>query len=283
VNRRLQRRLEGLLDELREGRVEADRDAERAREEGNLAGHYDLSLDMELPEALWALERWDEACARYRRNADMLSSLRELHLSRDPEYPVDELSHWEAATLIKAGRLGAGRKRLAEAVAYWSAEPHQELKLAELALHGAQAGMPELKPLVDGAAAARAELPGEGERDLLRYEPAEAALLLGDREGAREAVEAAAPAELVARERPGYLFPAPLDRALADAIGGLRELLALGPGGDSRPAVEAFEEAMLGFLEFGGLDWNVYFMRLDARLATDVEAGRQPDPNPCAK
>src|SRR5262245_34310901 len=89
-----------------EAQIAADAAAETARRAGRIDEYFDRSLHLQLPDTCWALERWDEARHWYRHNAGILMEKRAWHAEYpDPEYPTDELSDWEATTLVKAGRL----------------------------------------------------------------------------------------------------------------------------------------------------------------------------------
>lgn len=276
-----------------DAQVEDEAEAKSARKAGDMPEFFDLSLHMELADLCWALEKWDEARHWYRHNANVLKERRLWRAENlGPEAQTDGISDWEASTFIKAGDLEAGREYLRRAITYWQQQPNPELKLTEMGLHAAQAGIPELATYVSSVIAARQELPGGSDmaakqaRKTLHYEPAEVNLLLGRWDGLRAEIKILKEGQSLAEASPGVVFPEPLQTALAAASRGLVLLVALHaqelePEPGRQAAKQAFEEAMLNFYRFSGhIDWDIYFMRLNSRLADDLADGKTPNVTP---
>lgn len=278
-----------------EAQVVDDKEAQIALEAGDMPTYFDLSLHMQLADVCWALEKWDEAKHWYRHNAHVLMERRlwrAQHLT--PESRTEGLLDWEASTFVKAGDLQAGREYLQRAVAYWRDRPDSDLKLTELGLHAAQAGLPDLAANVSSIVRARQDLaggngPDAGQvRQLLHYEFAEVNLLLGRWDDFRADTEVLKQGIQLAEKCANPAFPEPLQAALVAASRGLQTLALLQDDAIDRKkgrqeARQAFEEAMLNFYRFTGqIDWDLYFMRLSSRLADDLAAGRAPDVNPFA-
>lgn len=296
MKRELRTILEAQYHEDVEWKDKNEREAEAARRAGNEEQYLELAVHTRLPDTCWALERWDEARQWYRHNARVLMERHAWHAKHpDPDYPLDGLLDWEAITLIKAGDLKQGRPHLEKAITHVRKEPDAELGLSELGLHAAQAGVNRLAKYAIEVDRAREELPGGKSkagktiRTLLRYEPAQVALLLGQWDTLQDHLKELAVAERLVDQHPGQAYPEPLERALVAAIQGLRateELRqgAVAPKAGRDVARHAFGEAMLHFFEFGGrTDWNTYFMRLNCQLADDLADGREPNPNPFAE
>ena len=78
----------------------------------------------------------------------------------------------------------------------------------------------------------------------------------------------------------GIAFPVPLQNALVCASRGLKIVASMytdeiEPELGQEAAKQAFEESMLHFYHFSGrVDCNLYFMRLNTRLADELAAGR---------
>lgn len=291
--------LGGLLESDYRQEVEAQTadyaEAEESRQSGAMADYFDLMTHVNLPDTCWALEKWDEAKRVYRENARVMTEARAWHAKHSgPNYPLEERSDLAAANVVKAGDLTAGREHLKRAVAYRLTRKPNALVLSMLGLHAAQAGLPELAAHAKSVVTARQELPGgEGAeagraRELLHYEPAQVNLLLGGWDEFQENVKAFEEGAKLVEGNPGLAFPEPLQQALVAASRGMAALAGLRAGASESKAARdaagaAFEEAMLGFYKFGGgVDWNLYFMRLNTRLADDLAAGREPNPNPFA-
>jgi hypothetical protein len=268
--------LERLLAEDLAWQARNEAEAEEARAAGDLARYHDLRVHERLPDTCWALGRWHDARRWYRHNAEARLGGREWHVRNSgPTYPIDELSDREAVALVKGGMLDAAGPALERALTYWRSEPASSLVLGELGLHAAQAGRADLAGDAALAREARKELSNDPERsELLAYEPAQVAVLLGRQDEARHELE-----RLEEAERLEPILPDPLQDALLAALRGLRALV----DGDPGDAQQAFEAAMERFYAFTGqLDANVYFMRLNWRMAADLADGRKPDPNPLA-
>jgi len=266
-------------------------EAEEARRNGDVEGYLTLARHGRLPDTCWALELWDEARSAYRHNAAVLTERRGLLERSDPEELIDELIDEEAATLVKAGHLERGRVCLERAMDHFGDDPDWEVIRAELGLYAAQAGRRDLARHAGEALEARAELSEQSSREArlvvgsLQYESAQAAVLLGDWERAREELERAARVQEIVEQRPGRAFDPSLEEAIAAALRGLSELALLRERrGDAGSARAHFEAAMLAFYRFeDSTDVNTYFLRLNTRLADDLAAGREPDPNPFAE
>ena len=278
-----------------EAQAADDDAAEPARHAGEMDRYFDLSLHLQLPDTCWAMEKWDEARHWYRHNARILMEKRAWHAEHaDPDYPTEELSDWEAVTFIKAGHLDEGREHVHRAVSYWQREPASNLVLTALALHAAQAGVPELSKHVSSIVEARLELPGEPDkearraRELLHYEPAQVSLLLGQWDDLQKHLRQLGEAERLIQGKPEAAFPNPLQQALVSAFRGLTALASLHAGEIDREtgrqtARQAFEDALSNFYQFSGRpDYNVYFMRLNTRFADEMAAGLPINPNPFA-
>lgn len=269
--------------------------AEKAREEGVMPAYFDRMRHVRLPDICWSLERWDEAKREYRRNAALMIDERAWHAEHSgPDYPLDGASDWLAACVVKAGDMKAAPEELKRAVAYWKKQQSHDLILSMLGLHAAQAGVRELSKHAKMVVGARAELPGgrgknaQRARELLHYEPAQVSLMLGRWDDFEDELKSFEAGAKLVEGKPGLAFPDPLQDALVAASRGLRALAQLRAGGTEPEAGReaahvAFEEAMLGFYRFeDGVDWNVYFMRLNTRLADELAAGESPNPNPFA-
>jgi hypothetical protein len=268
--------------------IEDAKEAQSARKSGDLPEYFDLMRCLQLADLSWALEKWDEAKRWYRQNAQILKEQREWFAQRDGErqQPLDG----EANSLVKAGLLEASRALLPLAVEQELERDDSQIVLTGLGLHAAQAKLVDLTRHVGLMAEARAMLPG-GEsqaakraREILHYEPAQVALLLGNWDDfAREVASLAEGAALMKGDTDSA-FPEPMQRALVATSAGFEALLSLrsSPSEPGRQKARvAFEEAMLQFYRFGGLwDHDTYFMRLNTRIADDIAAGRQPDVNP---
>jgi hypothetical protein len=278
-----------------EAQVADNAEAEAARKAGQMPTYFDLALHLQLADTCWALEKWDEAKHWYRHNARVLMERRAWRAEHGgPEAQTEGISDWEAVTLIKVGNLESGREYLRRAITYWRQKQDSELVLTNLGLHAAQAGLPDLAPYALSIINARQQLPGgSGQaanqvRKLLHYEPAQVALLLGRWDEFQKAIKEVAEGERLIEGSPELAFPEPLQDALVDASRGLRILASL-HAGEIEPehgrkiARQAFEEAMLNFYHFSGqVDWDLYFMRLNTRLADDITAGQPLNPNPFA-
>jgi hypothetical protein len=293
----MEKRLRTLLEQIyQEEYAEAthnDAEAEEARQAGDISRAFDLTIRLRFADVCWALERWSEARHWYRHTAHILLKRRAWHARHSgPDYPLDELSDWEAPALVKAGHLEAAQQYLEQAVAYWQTQPESQLVLARLGLYAAQAQMPHLAPLALEAVAVRQELLVGGNatarrvRTLLHYEPAQVALLLGRWDELQTRLEPLTEAERLLHGRRILTFPRPLQQALLAAARGLDQMLAMRHNrveleAGRAAATTAFEQAMLDFYTFNGdIDHHTYFMRLNTRLADDLAAQRLLNPNP---
>jgi hypothetical protein len=282
--------LERDYTEDRAWQAQNQAEAEQARQAGDLDIALDLSLHTRLPDTCWALERYAEARRWYRHNAHILTATRAWHSTNSgPDYPLEELLDLEASTLARAGDRAAAGPAIERAYAYWHGREDGRLVVSRLSLHAAQIGLPQFSADAAQAITARATLPGAdgaAEQQLraqLAYEPAQVQLLLGAWDGLAQALEPLIQARTALANR--TVFEPPLQSALLAAGEGLRQILALyrGETTSSAAARAACEEAMAGFYRFsGGVEHNVYFMRLNTLLADDLAAGRAPDPNPFA-
>lgn len=295
MNKELKEVLETEYRYGMEARTEDAAQAEVALREGDQAHYFDLSMNLSLAEACWALEKWDEAKHWYRHNARVMLEQRAWHaVHSGPDYPKEATSDWLATTIIKAGDLEAGREHLKRVIAYWQSQAENNLVLTRLGLHAAQSGLAELAKHAHAIIEARLELEGgDGEdagraRQALHYEPAQVNLMLGRWDEFQKAIEELTKGEQLVEGKPGLAFPAPLQEALVAASRGLRTLASIKAGTiEPKPGQEAarqaFEEAMLNFYNFSGqMDWNLYFMRLNTRFADELAAGQPLNPNPFA-
>jgi hypothetical protein len=291
----LKQLLQGDYQYAVEAQIADDAEAEAARKAGQMPTYFDLALHLQLADACWALEKWDEAKHWYRHNARVLMERRAWRTEYGgPEAQTEGISDWEASTLIKAGDLEHGRDRLQRAIDYWRSQPDSELRLTGLGLHAAQAGLPELATCVLSIIDARQQLPGSSSqaatraRKLLHYEPAQVSLMLGRWDEFQRDIVALAEGERLVAGKTELAFPEPLQDALVAASRGLRALASIYTG-ETEPtegqegARQAFEEAMLNFYRFSGqIDWDLYFMRLNTRFAAELAAGQPLNPNPFA-
>lgn len=276
---------------------EADeREAAAARATGDMPRAFDLSTCLVLADVSWALEDWAEARRWYAHNADVLIEARAWHGEHSgQDYPQEAAWDWEAATLVKAGRVSEGRDRLAEAIAYRREQPGSELVVAHLALHAAQVGNASLAGLIEPALTSRqeaAEVADGSELQLVRaglhYEPAQVRLLLGDWHGFREELERLEEATRILGDAAGRVYPPEIERATVAAARGFRavselEAQTIEPELGARQARDAFESAMVAFHRVTG--WvapELYFMRLNVRLADQLGREEPLDPNPFA-
>jgi hypothetical protein len=291
--------LEALLQVEYQYAVEAqiadEATAQQARNAGEMARYFDLSVYTQLADLCWALERWEEAQHWHRHNAHIMMEARAWRAKHSgPDYPLNAISDQEASALIMAGDLEAGREHLKEAFAYWQIQPDNKLILAKLGLHAAQAGLSDFAEYALEIIPARQELPGGDDetaikaRELLHYEPAQVNLLLGRWDEFLKGIEKLVEAEQLVKGKPGSAFPDPMQDALVAASRGLRTLASLYTGAikperGRLDARQAFEEAMLQFYRFSEyVDWNSYFMRLNTRFADELAAGQPIDQNPFA-
>lgn len=293
-----------MIDELREqleehyqyavdGQRADSEEAESARRAGEMETYFDLALYLQLADACWALEKWDDAKRWYRHNARIFAEQRAWRASQGISQTWG-MSDWEAATTVRAGLLEPGRQLLVRSVEYAKTQSGSELTLTQLGLHAAQAQLPDLAANVRHVVDARNQIAAgtsAGARQVradLHYEPAQVALMLGQPDHFRRELDRFSAAARVLVESRETVFPEPLQQALAAAARGLSILASLQAGSVDRDrgradARRAFEEAMLGFFRFSGqFDWDLYFMRLNTRLADDAAAGRGPNPNPFA-
>ncbi len=286
----LNRILEGELGQAIGAREVGAEEASARRDAADMPGFFDASLAIQLPDIFWAREDWDSARREYERSANLLEERRTWNREHSgADYPLDASSDWEAAALIKAGRLHEGRDRVGTALSYWRQMPQSAPVLLTLALHAAQAGMPEGATLADEAAAAIARRPlGEGiagETPLLHHAPTQSRLLLGDWEAFESEVdrlnEAAKELRAGSLERISPFEQAVLASARGfDAIRGLRTSPARG----DVLARDVFESAMVGFYRSAGrITSDLYFMRLNVLIAERLANGQKPNPNPFAR
>lgn len=272
-----------------DAQVEDFEAAESAHKSGDMPDYFDLKLCLQLAELSWALEKWDDAKRWYRHNAQILKDQREWFAKRGEQRELR--SDWEANSLVKGGELGSAREPLEIAIEHQLSRDGSQILLTELGLHAAQAQIGELAKHVNSMVEARAMLAGgnskaaQHARELLHYEPSQAALLMGRWDDlAKEVASFAKGAALV---RDGETaFPEFMQNALVAACAGFQALLSL-RSSPSEPlrqqARKAFEEAMLQFYRFSGqTDYDTYFMRLNTRIADDLAAGRAPNANPFA-
>jgi len=295
MNRELRELLETDYQYGLEAIAADEAEARAAKESGDLAAYFDLTVNPLFPDTCWALEKWDEAKKHYRHNAEAMTKARAWHAKHSgPDYPIEELSASEASTLIKAGKLSAGREHLKRTIALLRDRPGSSLVLSSLGLHGAQAGLPDLATHARSVIEARLELPGESTkaarqaRESLHYEPAEVCLLLGRWDEFKEELDKLTAACQIVQGKPEMAFPSPLQEALVAASLGLSALASLQsrnikPELGQQQARQAFEEAMVHFHHFNGeVDSNIYFMRLNTRFADELAANRPLNPNPFA-
>lgn len=272
--------------------------AAQSHQAGDRATALDYSLHKRLPDTCWALERWDEARYWYRHNAQVFVERRLWHTAHSgPEYPLDELVDWEATTFIKAGYLRKGGTYLERAIAHWQQQTGAELILTELGLHAAQAGQEHLVSVTSAIVTARQSLlMGDDPyttraAQLLHYEPAQVALLLQQWDGLDHCLSQLEEANQLINEYHLDVFPEPLQKAILAAGEGLQHLLRLKTlrlqitsevlSVTCGRAIAAFEQAMGYFYEFDQrLDYHLYFMRLNTRLARDMAQGQVLNPNP---
>jgi len=296
MNKELKTILEAEYQEDISWQLKNEAQAKRARQTGNEAEYFDFAFHERLPDTCWALERWDESRHWYLHNALILTAAREWHkLHSEPDFPIEQFLDREATTHIKAGKLAEGRELLKKAIAYWKKEVEPELVLSELCLHAAQAGLSRLAHHASAAVEARKLLGVEKSkaakriRELLQYEAAEAALLLGQWDQLESSLDTVAEVEQLIKKHSINALPKFLQQALLDSIRGLRVLFEMKSGRTDLNSGKAdarvfFEDAMLGFYKFmGGTDWNTYFMRLNTRLAENLADGRAIDANPFAE
>ena len=294
--------LTALLDQERryawEARAADEGEAAAARAAGDVPRAFDLSTCLSLAEVSWALEDWSEARRWYSHNADTLAEARVWHRENSgSDYPLAATLDWEAASMVKAGRVDEARDRLADAVAYRREQPGSELVVAHLSLHAAQVGLADLAALVDIVVAARQDtvlVGGHAGREVqvvsaqLHYEPVQARLLLGDWSGFRSALERLEEAVHLVDGAPGRVYAEEVERATVAAARGFRvisglEARSLDPAVGGQDAREAFEDAMLAF--YRGAGWataELYFMRLNVLMADQLARGEPLNPNPFA-
>jgi hypothetical protein len=279
-----------------EAQIADDEEAKEAQGLGDMAGYFDRSLHWQLPDICWALEKWEEAKYWYQHNALIVTKSRAWHVEQSgSDYPIDLLSDREASTLIKAGYLGSGRESLKRAITYWKNQPGSELVLTELGLHAAQVGISEFAIYALSIIDARQKLSvSNGKavrlaRKTLHYEPAQVNLLLGRWDKYSKEIEKLVNAEQIVQDKPGLVFPIPLQDALLAASRGLRKLESLHSGKvepkiGQEEAKRAFEEAMLSFYQFSGqVNGDLYFMRMNTRFADELADGRELNTNPFAE
>jgi hypothetical protein len=295
VDKKLSKLLEVDYAQAVKSRARNQARAEKARREGVMPAYFDRMRHVRFPDICWALEKWDEARQEYRRNAQLMVEERAWHAEHSgADYPLDESSDRRAACVVKAGDLKAAPEELERAVAYWKKQKPHDLVLTHVGLHAAQAGVSGLAKHAKAVVAARQELPGgrgknaQRARELLHYEPAQVSLMLGRRDEFEDGLKSFEEGARLVEGKPGLAFPEPLQGALVAAARGLRALAGLRAGGvepeaGREAARAAFEESMLGFYRFEeGVDWNLYFMRLNTRFADELAAGETPNPNPFA-
>ena len=274
-------------------------EAAAARVAGDMPRAFDLSIYLALADVSWALEDWGQARRWYDHNADVLGEARAWHRTHSGgDYPLEASSDWEAATLVKSGRVDEARDRLTDAIAYRKEQPGSELVVANLALHAAQIGCRDFMSLVQLVVASR-QVTGDVDetnddlelrlvRAQLHYEPAQARLLLGDWGGFRVALQQLEDATRLINDPGGRAHPREAQRATTAAARGFRAISSIqdqtiDPAVGVRQARRAFEDAMLAFYRAAGwLTGQLYFMRLNVLLAEQLAEGQPLEPNPFA-
>jgi hypothetical protein len=294
-NKELKKELEEIYDYGMEAHVDDAKEAAEAQESGDMPGYFDLSLNLELADTCWALEKWEEAKHWYRHNARIMLMQYEWHKKYSGlDYPHDGSSDWMAGMLIKAGDLSEGRKHLERAIEFWKAQKGSDLVLSALGLHAAQIGVEELSGYANSITDAREELIEADEPtirkagSLINYEPAQVNLLLGKWDEFLSNTEQLNDNIELIKGFDQLVFPEPMQKALIAASQGLISLASLykreiDPDPGSENAKNSFEEAMVNFYNFSGrIDSNVYFMRLNTRFADELAKNSPLIPNPFA-
>lgn len=295
MNRDLKNILHEIYQEDLQWQVRNQAEAEQSRKDGDMVNYFDLAFHQRLPDTCWALEHWEESRRWYRHNAQILTERRKWQTAHTgPDYPQDELSDWEATTLVKAGLLESAKLAIERAVRYWQSQPDSRLILTKLGLHAAQIGITKYKQQALSVIQIRKEFTGNSSkeagliRENLHYELAQYALLLQQWDEYAKYLDELEKAVMLIERQKLQVYQSPEQEALMAGANGLIALNNLRVSREERDAIRskaksAFEDAMLQFYKMDGqIDWNIYFMRLNTCMVDDFFAGRLPDPNPFA-
>jgi hypothetical protein len=294
-NKNLEKRLRKELESEQVWQAVNLREAEEARQQGDMLAYFSQMRSQGLADVYWYLEIEDMAREYFLLDAEVYKNKRDwAEQHAYPGYPIDALIDWETAAYIKAGMLDRGREFLQRWYAIGMQDRARAFHMHQLSLYAAQVGdrtlAESMKYHVDNQLSMFDRVAPEKQRAVTLFHHHDYAMvnfLLGRYDQARQDVEMVSEAEAVMEERSYKFYTITEQKIGIEKAMGLKAILDLRDGiGDRedlyKQAVSHLEQSMLHSIKTVGLLVEGYHLRLCTRMAKDILEGREPQANPFA-
>jgi hypothetical protein len=294
-NKTLEKRLHQELAEKQRWQALGLREAEQARQRGDMVRYFGRMRCDSLADQYWYLERYEFAREYYALTAEVYINERaweEEHML--PNYPIDVALDQETSAFVKAGMLEQGRIFLHRWHEYALQHKARASHMRHLSHFAAQIGEQMLAESIRYYVEdqmAMFDLSAEKRQRAVRLfhynDYAMINFLLGRYERTREDVEQVFEAEKFIEGQRVTFYSKTEQKIGVEKAKGLGLILDMLEGrGELNElylqAVTHLEQTMLYAHRTVGLLREGYHLRLCTRMAKDILEGRKPNPNPFA-